>query len=92
MRQLVNTVCLILQSYNQMLVASDLIAFTMKSMKQSAIVVPGIQGDFENFNTPPPRFLPIERWISAVNPAQPPNDFTQFPVLGAGILDFLPID
>lgn len=50
------------------------------------------EAGMESVSTPLPSFFPIDRWISAVKPFQPPNDFAQFPVFGAGILNTFPVD
>jgi hypothetical protein len=90
MRHFVYPVGLGLDTNDQMLITADLVIGALEFANQPVGLVLDAQLLPENVKTPPPRFLPIERWISSVNPLQPPNDATQLPVFGAGIFDDAP--
>jgi hypothetical protein len=55
-----------------MLIAADLVFSVLEPACQGGVVFGRIQLVRKNLKTQPPRFLPIERWISAVKPFQPP--------------------
>jgi hypothetical protein len=55
-----------------MLIAADLVFSVLEPACQGRVVFGRIQLVRKNLKTPPPKFLLIERWISAVKPFQPP--------------------
>jgi hypothetical protein len=71
-REFVNALRIFPQAQDEMLIAADLVFSVLEPACQGGVVFGRIQLVRKNLKTPPPRFLPIERWISAVKPFQPP--------------------
>jgi hypothetical protein len=59
--EFVDATGIVLQPHNQVLITADFVFLILQPPDHRGVVIWRIQLGRENLNTPPPRFLPIER-------------------------------
>ena len=81
----INPMWLCIGPNNMVLVPTDQKIRSLEQRNQPAALRRVLDYRFQNLTTPPPRSLPIERWIARQKLAQSPDDVDEPFIFGAGI-------